>query len=152
MSIHLSPVCPETDYQRLAELITNDSCSPVTVERLRAWQQCIPRGTMRLQVIATAASGRIVGFAEIVHHRTMPSGHFHFSVVVDREQRKRGIGTMLYDDITEFAREQGATHLSTDVLSCATDGLRFATQRGFTVANDETADCRDYYRLVRDQL
>ena len=149
-SIHLNPVDPETDYARLAELITEDSCEPVTVERLRDWYQCPARGTVRLQVVATAANRRILGFAEIVHARAMPAGHFHLRVIVDREQRGREIGGMLYDDLLLFAREQGGTHLSVDVLSGAADGLRFATRRGFTVAGDEAPGCPDYYRLVRD--
>ena len=150
MSIHLSPIDPETDYQQLAELITRDSCEPVTVERLRALDQCPKRGTMRLQVAATAACRHIVGFAEIVHEKCMPAGHFHFRLIVEKEQRGRGIGQMLYDDVLEFAREQGASRLSVDVLIEATDGLRFATRRGFTVAAGETAGCPDYYHLVRD--
>jgi len=151
MSIHLTPVNPETDYQRLAELITSDSCEPVTVERLRDWEQQSPaRGTVRLQVTAIAACRSIVGFAEIVHQRTMPAGQFHFRVIVDREHRGRGIGGMLYDDLLQFAREQGARRLTADVLVGAVDGLGFATRRSFTVAANETPDCPDYYRLVRD--
>ena len=110
---------------------------------------------MRFQVAATLACRRIVGFAETVHHqRTMPSGQFHFRVIVDREERGRGIGGMLYDDLLQFAREQGATRLSVDVLMRSTEGLRFATRRGFNVATEEgeTPDCPDYYRLVRDLL
>jgi GNAT superfamily N-acetyltransferase len=149
-SIHLNPVDPETDYVRLAELITEDSCEPVTVERLRDWYQCPARGTVRLQVVATAASRRILGYAEIVRARAMPAGHFHLRVIVDREERGRGIGGMLYDDLLLFAREQGGSSLSVDVLSGAADGLRFATRRGFTVADGAGPGCSDYYRLVRD--
>jgi GNAT superfamily N-acetyltransferase len=71
---------------------------------------------------------------------------------VDRDERGRGIGAMLYDDLLQFAREQGATQLSVDVLTNATEGLRFATTRGFNVAtgDGESPDCPDYYRLVRD--
>ncbi|PWT78548.1 MAG: hypothetical protein C5B60_00985 [Chloroflexi bacterium] len=151
MSIHLSPIDPETDYQQLAELITRDSCEPVTVERLRALDQFPKHGMVRLQVAATAACRHIVGFAEILHdEKCMPAGHFHFQLIVEKEQRGRGIGQMLYDDVLEFAREQGASRLSVDVLIDANDGLRFATRRGFTVAGGETASCPDYYRLVRD--
>jgi GNAT superfamily N-acetyltransferase len=107
-------------------------------------------GTVRLQVAATATCRHIVGFAEIVHEKCMPAGHFHFQLIVEKEQRGRGIGQMLYDDVLEFAREQGATRLSLDVLVDAADGLRFATRRGFTVDTGDTAGCPDYYRLVRD--
>ncbi|MGO8946793.1 MAG: N-acetyltransferase family protein [Ktedonobacterales bacterium] len=150
MSIYLSPIDPETDYQQLAELITRDSCEPVSVERLQAWNQGLPPGTVRLRVVATAACRRIAGFAEILHERCMPDGHFHFQVIVQKELRGRSIGGMLYDDLLQFALEQGAVRLSVDVLVGASDGLRFATRRGFSVAGGETADCPHYYRLVRD--
>ena len=152
MSIHLTPLDPETDLQRVVELSAYDSCESLSVERYRSLEKSLPRGTVRFQVAATLACRRIVGFAEIVHQRTMPSGHFHFRLIVDREERGRGIGAMLYDDLLQFAREQGATRLSVDVLMSATEGLRFATTRGFNVAigDGESSDCPDYYRLVRD--
>lgn len=154
MSIHLTPVDPETDLPRVVELISYESCEPLSVERYRTLEKSLPKGTVRFQVAATLACRRIVGFAETVHQRTMPSGQFHFRVIVDREERGRGIGGMLYDDLLQFAREQGATRLSVDVLTNATEGLRFATRRGFNVATEEgeTPDCPDYYRLVRDLL
>ena len=151
MSIHLTPIDPETDLPRVVELISYDTCEPLSVERYRSLERSLPKGTVRFQLVATLACRRIVGFAEIVHQRTMPAGHFHFRVIVDRENRGRGIGSMLYDDLLQFAREQGATRLSVDVLTAATDGLRFATQRGFNVptGESEAPDC-DYYRLVRE--
>jgi GNAT superfamily N-acetyltransferase len=153
MSIQLTPLDPETDLQRVVELISYGSCEPLSVERYRSLEKSLPRGTVRFQVVATLACRRIVGFAEIVHQRCMPAGYFHFRLIVDRDERGRGIGGMLYDDLLLFAREQGATRLSVDVLTSATEGLRFATTRGFTVAtgDSETPDCPDdYYRLVRD--
>ena len=154
MSIHLTPVDPETDLPRVVELISHDSGEPLSVERYRSLEKSLPQGTVRFQVVATLACRRIVGFAEIVHQRTMPAGHFHLRVIADREERGRGIGGMLYDDLFQFAREQGATRLSVDVLASATEGLRFATRRGFNVATGEgeTPDCSDYYRLVRDLI
>jgi GNAT superfamily N-acetyltransferase len=154
MSIHLTPVNPETDLPRVVELISYDTGEPLSVERYRSLEQSLPKGTVRYQLVATLACRRIVGFAEIVHQRTMRVGHFHFRVIVDREERGRGIGGMLYDDLLQFAREQGATRLSVDVLTSATEGLRFATTRGFNVSTEEgdIPDCPDYYRLVRDLL
>ncbi len=150
MSIYLTPLDPEMDYQQLADLLTKDSGEPVTVERFQARNQCLPRGTVRLQVVATTSNRRIVGFAEILHERCMPADQYHFQVIVERELRGRGIGGMLYDDLLQFAHEQGGVRLSVDVLAGSADGLRFATRRGFTVAGGETADRPHYHRLVRD--
>lgn len=150
MSIHLSPLNLETDYQQLADLMTRDSGLAVARRRLEFGNHGVARGTIRLQVVATAPCRRIVGFAEVMHERCMPDRQFHFQVVVEKGMRGRGIGSMLYDDLLQFAREQGAARLVVDVLDGAADGLRFATRRGFTVSDSDLARNAGSYRLVRD--
>ncbi|MFI5272792.1 MAG: GNAT family N-acetyltransferase [Ktedonobacterales bacterium] len=131
MLIHLSPVNPATDYPRLAELLRATDPEPVALRRLRQWRSGAA-GRIHLQVAAYDGGGRIVGFAEVIHEpATAEPGYFQLNVTVDPARQRQGIGEMLYDDALEFAREQGARALVTEVSDMAPESVRFARQRGF---------------------
>ena len=134
MLIHLSPVNPVTDYPRLAELLRASGPEPVALRRLRQFRSGSASGRIHLQVAAYDGDGRIAGFAEVLHDAAaMPAGRFRLDVVVDAGRQRQGIGGMLYDDALEFAREQGARSLVTEVSDRAPASVRFALRRGFSV-------------------
>jgi GNAT superfamily N-acetyltransferase len=133
MAIYLAPVNPETDNPRLAELMSAASRACVMVAQLRGEVAHAPPGHIHLRMAAVDAEGRMLGFGDVGRDSTMPTGRFWFDIVVDSAARGRGVGTMLYDDIVQFAREQGATTLEIAIRDDASAGLRFAARRGFTV-------------------
>jgi hypothetical protein len=58
---------------------------------------------------------------------------------------------MLYDDIVQFAREQGAMSLEIAIRDDARESLRFATRRGFTVEQrDVTQVAKNSVRHAHD--
>ncbi len=139
MAIYLAPVNPETDNPRLAELMSAASRACVTVAQLRGEGDHAPAGHIHLRMAAVDAEGRIFGFGDVGRDATMPTGRFWFDIVVDSAARGRGVGSMLYDDIVQFAREQGATTLEIAIRDDASAGLRFAARRGFTVEGHTNA-------------
>lgn len=159
MAIYLAPVNPETDYPRIAELMSAASSACVTVAQLRKEGDHAPPGHIHLRIVASDAMGHILGYGDVGRDPTMPAGRFWFDIVVDSAGRRRGIGSMLYDDIVQFAREQGATSLEIAIRDGASAGLRFAARRGFTVERrdvpqtPENASARadDHSRMDYDQ-
>lgn len=133
MAIYLAPVNPETDNPRIAELMSAARRACVMVAQLHGESGHAPPGHIHLRMAAVDADRRILGFGDVGRESTMPTGRFWFDIVVDRAARGRGVGSMLYDDIVQFAREQGATTLEIAIRDDAVAGLRFATQRGYTV-------------------
>lgn len=140
MAIYLAPVNPETDYPRIAELMNAASRSCVMVERLREEDENARPGRMHLRIAAVDAGGRILGYGDVGRDADLPAGRFWFDIVVDGAAQRRGVGSMLYDDIVQFAREQGATSLEIAIRENASAGLRFAARRGFTVERHISAE------------
>lgn len=133
MAIYLAPVNPETDNARIAELMSAAHNACVTVAQLRDESDNSRPGHIHLRVVATDASGHILGYGDVGREPSMSAGRFWFDIVVDGASRGRGVGSMLYDDIVQFAREQGAMSLEIAIRDTASAGLRFAARRGFTV-------------------
>ncbi|MGZ6390908.1 MAG: N-acetyltransferase family protein [Ktedonobacterales bacterium] len=143
MGIYLAPVNPETDYPRIAELMNTASKACVTLAQLREDGDNAQPGRIHLRIAAVDANGRMLGYGDVGRDPGMPAGRFWFDVVVDCDARGRGVGSMLYDDIVQFAREQGATSLEIAVRDSATAGLRFAARRGFTVERHDVPSAAD---------
>lgn len=133
MAIYLAPVNPETDYPRIAELMSAARSACVTMAQLQQESDDSRPGHIHLRIAALDAAGHMLGFGDVGRDPAMPAGRFWFDIVVDQAARGRGVGSMLYDDIVQFAHEQGATSLEIAIRNSASDGLRFATRRGFTV-------------------
>lgn len=139
MAIYLAPVNPETDFPRIAELRSAASSACVTVAQHRDEGDSVSPGHMHLRVAAVDAAGHILGYGDVGRTSAMPAGRFWFDIMVDCAARGRGVGSMIYDDIMQFAREQGATSLEIAIRDGASAGLRFAARRGFTVERHDAA-------------
>src|SRR5262249_51582033 len=94
-------------------------------------------GRIHLRIAAVDADGHMLGYGDVGRDPEMPTGRFWFYIVVDCAARRRGIGSMLYDDIAPFAREAGGASVEITVRGNAGTGLRFAARRGFTVERQE---------------
>lgn len=151
MAIYLAPVNPETDYSRIAELMSAASSACVTKAQLQMESRDARPGHIHLRIAAVDATGRMLGYGDVGRDPAIPAGRFWFDVVVDCAARGRGVGSMLYDDIVQFAREQGATSLEIAIRDGASDGLRFATRRGFTVERHDAISERVTDRNRTDQ-
>ncbi len=62
---------------------------------------------------------------------------------VDPEHRGRGIGTELYETVTETLRDRGADHVCVTVLEANTEGHQFVEQFGLEHNGDRRVDIAD---------
>ncbi len=83
--------------------------------------------------IVVEQDGTIVGAGDLNHSRwTFRPDTYHIEVKVDPQQRRRGIGRAMYDDLLAAAGERDAKQLVAGVKESMTGGLEFARRQGFT--------------------
>lgn len=132
MTVHLRPHNPDTDSARMAELLSLVGRGRRFVHGV-LWRQPHAPGTVRYRSIAVESGERVVGFAETGREEWMLPGYYWIVVAVAPDARCQGIGTMLLDDIVEFAWEQGASRLLAHVDPSDRGAVGFAWAHGFTV-------------------
>ena len=130
--LKVRPAVPETDFRRLAEIITATWLEPVDESTLHEWEARTFEGQVRRRFTATRGD-EVVGYGVSVHESWSPPGRFDLWVGVEGERRSAGIGSALYEAALTFAHENGATSLSTEVLSDEPESVRFAEKRGFHI-------------------
>lgn len=123
----------EEDYARVAELLSMGYAEPVTAEQVREWRSQPPPGRITHRVVAESGDGMICGYAHALRDPWEVSGLYWLHVGVDPTARGMGIGARLFEDVSEFARANGATIYRAEVRDQAAEGLRFAEQQGFQI-------------------
>ena len=115
-----------------------DRVAPTTMARHEIAVGLRPdRHAERWEAYAAIESGRVVGALMVrlplLDNRTL----LMFSLAVPPAERRRGIGSALYQKVVELARAEGRTSLLTELhepyqSTGPVDGRRFAERRGFT--------------------
>ena len=111
MELTLRPLDVENDLPRLAELINLVKTEPITADVLRDREAKWSEKGVRQRLVATDATGRIVAYGCAQKRDYEPPDRFGVLVIVDRECRNRGIGSRLFSESEDFARQQGGTRL-----------------------------------------
>ncbi len=125
---------PETDYERLAVLISAASVQPVTAQHIRGWDKNNPSRQIRRRAVGINDDGQIVAYSVVVREaRNVQFQRFYIGITVDETYRRQGIGTQMFDDAKAFATENGARELSSETLDNDADSLRFAEKRGYHI-------------------
>ena len=132
-NITLRPLNLDTDAPRYAELFSNASSEPVTVEQIRERDRNFPPEGIRRHTVAVDENQTLVGYNEASHRPNMVPHTFFVQAVVAPDFCRRGIGARLYDDAVEFARANDANRLVCEVRDSNADWLRFAQSRGFQI-------------------
>jgi GNAT superfamily N-acetyltransferase len=134
LSVSYRALNPDTDYPRLAEIITAYQGEPVmTAEMLQEQDAQRPSDQVRRRVLAVDQADRVVGIGSAMQSPWRPIGHFQVSVLVDAPYRQRGIGKALYADVSRFASEHAATRLFAGTRDDQPAAQGFAERRGFTI-------------------
>lgn len=131
--MHLRPLDPTTDFPRIAELTNMVDPEPVTADMLLRRSKTLSPERISHRIVALDDDEPIIGFSSIVRNSWLPAGQFWFRVIVDATLRNRGYGSALYDASLDFAREQGATQVLSEVRESCSECLQFAQKRGFTI-------------------
>ena len=134
MTVYLRPFDADTDTTRLAELLAAARGSRQAAEgerrtRLRA----VPQGRLRYRVVAVETGERLVSYGEVGRDAWMRQGDYWMDLLVAAEVRCQGAGSMLYDDLLQFAWEQGAKRILAHSTHWDAAAVRFAAARGFCV-------------------
>lgn len=105
-------------------------------------------GDRRAWFIAEDANGRGVGLVQ--GRRRPPAELLIFSMWVDAELRRAGIGRQLMDAVESWARQWGATHSVLWVFGTNEPAIRFYRRLGFSVEleTDDADSGRSYGALA----
>lgn len=86
-----------------------------------------------LQVVAEEAGGRMVGFGRISHEPwEFHARGYGMNIMVEPAHRRRGIGTVIYEDLVAELRRWDATAVRACVVSeTMSESIAFLWHRGF---------------------
>jgi GNAT superfamily N-acetyltransferase len=103
-----------------------------TVEERRHWDKTWDhRKYFKLRLVAEDA-GRVVGFGQVNHMRwAFVPTKYRIDVTVRPEDRSRGHGTALYDELAAVVRDRGGRTLAATAKESMTEGVRFLAKRGY---------------------
>jgi GNAT superfamily N-acetyltransferase len=123
---------PETDYERIAALISNPNSEPMNAEKLRNWDKSNPTGQIRHRLVGVNDDGKIVAYGVAMRHaKDVNTQRFYAWVIVDDAHRQQGIGGQIYDAAKAVATEHGARELISETPENDPASLRFAEKRGY---------------------
>lgn len=147
MDITIRVLNPQTDYERVAEIINFYEPEAITPQQMQEWDQHDFSGQIFRRTVAVDGAGRIVGYGGVMHTPWMKPNNFMVQALVDPAHCKQGIGTRLHANNLEFARENGASSVNTWVFDDQPQSVRFAEKQGFTVERhifESTIDLKAY--------
>lgn len=129
-TISLRPAEPDRDFEQLAALFTLEQDEPASGTSLKADYEEHKERIFRLMV-AEDKQGESVGFNWAVRSR-FDRDQAYFYVIVKPEQRGRGAGRRLYDDLEGAARAVQIKKLNVSVRDDCPSCRAFAERRSFT--------------------
>jgi L-amino acid N-acyltransferase YncA/RimJ/RimL family protein N-acetyltransferase len=130
--IILQTADPTHHFAAIASLMNTQETEPNTAGTLTEWYNKQLDNGIKFTVAVTP-SGEVLGFTGIYRALTNLEGNFSIYLIVGQDFRKCGIGSLLYDHLLALATTLGALSLRARVRDTCDEGLRFATQRGFTI-------------------
>ncbi len=77
--------------------------------------------------------GKLIGLNNVIRDPWMTAGLFWIDIVIDPSMHGQGVGSLLYADALQFARQQHATRLKANMHDDLPGSLRFAERRGFKI-------------------
>ncbi|MGH2482662.1 MAG: GNAT family N-acetyltransferase, partial [Ktedonobacteraceae bacterium] len=132
-TITLRPLDPQSDFPRVAELLSAVQPEPVTATALEDRYRHVLAGRIQQDIVACDEQGHLVGFNHIWRNPWQVAGKFGIEVVVDSAARRQGIGAQLYANALAFVQPHGATLLEGEIRDDVPEALRFVQARGFEI-------------------
>lgn len=132
MKPSIRPIDWQTDLPDMVQLYSLTSPETVTEEQIRDWWQ-VKRDEIRLTKVAVNEQGQILGLSDVQRETWTRVGHFWLQVIVHPQWRRRGIGSILFDDALQSARSHNASALESSVRDNDPEALHFAEGRGYQI-------------------
>jgi len=130
--ITFRPVNLETDAAEMARLYSYTVAEPITDKTVHDWWT-LRKDEIRFTTLAINEHNQAIGYWDVDRETWMKPGHFYLKVILAPESRRNGFGTQMYDQALRIARENGATHLESNVREDDPASLKFAEKRGFKI-------------------
>lgn len=121
-----------TDAVDMARLYSYTTAEPISAESARDWWT-LRDGEIRVTVLAIDENGQAVGYRDVERETWMSPGRFYMNIVVAPQAQHCGLGTQMYSDALQVARERGATRLESRVREGDEISMQFAQKRGFRI-------------------
>lgn len=126
------PINIETDAAVMARLYGYAASEPISEVTARDWWT-LRKDEIRITTLAIDETGEAVGYSDVDRETWMKPGHFWIKIVVAPHARNQGLGTQMYGEALQTARDQQATHLETSVREDDPASNHFAETRGFAI-------------------
>jgi GNAT superfamily N-acetyltransferase len=133
LDISLKPLEDGGNMQAVLDLLNAYYLEPVALDTwLHDREQELAKGDILREVVAMDAHGRVVGYQHVTReYGTWDPGRMNLWLIVAPDARRRGIGTLLYEDGMAYVRERQANKLDSSVRDDDAESLGFAERRGF---------------------
>lgn len=127
-NLHLRAFEPG-DLAAIAPLVSSTRERLLTAEELAVERAAATRATL-IEMVAVVG-GDVVGWAKATNHYVDGSGIAFIGVSTSPAQRRRGIGSALFDAIARDLSERGISSGAASIDASRMEGLEFAARRGF---------------------
>ena len=138
--ILLRPADPDRDFAQLAAWFSTLEDEPSTESGLKNWYH--KHRDRIIHIVAEDDQGQPLGFYWATRDRSDPTLQT-FYLFVRPEQRGQGLGRRLYGDLLRAVKEARTTRLRINIWDSCTEGLAFATRRGFIERRHQIAMALD---------
>ena len=118
----------------LSEIVEGVNPALITIDTLKWQEKKSSENTIMHRVGVITPSGKMVGYGMAVSGPWDPilkPGHFEITIQVDREWMNQGIGSRLFNELTQFAMDHGGIVLQCGVRETAVADLAWLEKRGF---------------------
>jgi GNAT superfamily N-acetyltransferase len=122
------------DLPYVHQLIGSVESEPAPLPQLRQWIERLSAEGNSSFTAAVDDQEKIAGYGEVVHETWHSPGDYQLWCVVDRQYRRKGIGSQLYQAGLSFCLSHGAKEISSRVRDDDPISFDFASRRGFSVA------------------
>lgn len=121
---------PKRDFGQMAVLFSLEQDEPTSETGLMEDYEAHKERIIRM-LVAEDEQGQLLGFNWATRSR-FDANQAYFYIIVKPEQRGRGAGRRLYEDIEQVARSEQIRQLRIDIRDNEPESLAFAEHRGFS--------------------
>lgn len=124
---------PNTDLPAVAALINRYETDPVTPEQVAGWLAQTPPGRDICRWVANDEQGKVIAYAYANHENWQPAGKYDVWAIVEPAHRGRRLGAAMLDTAIAYARQHGASALTSETREEDALSLGVLMRRGFAI-------------------